>query len=87
MALTDDELENLAQQVIDTSRQAPDDGDGYSFHHDEFVAFARAVEAAEREACAKLCEQLSHIGSENQLWMRDRCIAAIRSRSNVMCGA
>lgn len=36
----------------------------------------------EREACAKMCEQLSHIGSENQLWMRDRCVAAIRSRSN-----
>lgn len=52
MTLTDDELENLAQQVIDTSLPAPDDGDGYSFHHDEFIAFARAVEAAEREACA-----------------------------------
>lgn len=36
----------------------------------------------EREACAKRCEHLSHIGSENQLWMRDRCVAAIRQRSN-----
>lgn len=41
------------------------------------------IALAEREACAKGCEQLSHIGSENQLWMRDRCAAFIRSRSNV----
>lgn len=44
-------------------------------------AIERAV-SAEREACAERCEQLSHIGSENQLWMRDRCVAAIRQRSN-----
>lgn len=45
-------------------------------------AMWEAATKAEREACAKGCEQLSHIGSENQLWMRDRCAAFIRSRSN-----
>ena len=37
----------------------------------------------EREACAKACAHLSHIGSKNQLWMRDRCVAVILARSNV----
>lgn len=38
---------------------------------------------AERKACAKECAQLSHMGSGNQLWMRDRCVAVILARSNV----
>lgn len=46
------------------------------------VSLVRNAIDTEREACAKGCEQLSHIGSENQLWMRDRCAAFIRSRSN-----
>lgn len=86
MTLTDDELENLAQQVIDTSLPAPDDGDGYSFHHDELIAFARAVEAAEREACAAECERMvmypggrQEAPAHNGVWEAAR---AIRMRSN-----
>ena len=48
----------------------------------DIAKFAAAVAAKEREACAKACAQLSHIGSDNQLWMRDRCVAVILARSN-----
>ncbi len=45
------------------------------------------VAAAEREACAKLCEELRHpwgLSAETEDWVgaTDHCAAAIRARGN-----
>jgi hypothetical protein len=59
---------------------------GPEFAHRTCVKAFEAGKIAEREACANDCGQLSHIGSKNQLWMRDRCVAVIRARSNLPIG-
>jgi hypothetical protein len=44
-----------------------------------YERFANLVAAAEREACAKLCEQ---IAMQQDYDVRDECAAAIRTRGN-----
>jgi hypothetical protein len=58
---------------------------GLSMFHDISVAVTEAV-AAEREACAKVCEELRHpfgLTAETEDWTgaTDNCAAAIRARS------
>ena len=43
-----------------------------------WVAFANAVAATEREACAKVCEEIERNGA----WVTKEEAAAIRARSN-----
>ena len=45
--------------------------------HDRIERFAALVAAAEREACAALCEQMDHDG----VMIAADCAAAIRARS------
>lgn len=57
---------------------------------DDMVRFGNAVAAAEREACAHVCDQGLHQVRENG-WIdaaneRARCAAAIRARFNVRHG-
>ncbi len=82
--MTNDETLELAHRKAWRYKKSsdPHHSDTYTFNQSTLLEFARNLVEAEREACAERCEQLSHIGSENQLWMRDRCAAAIRARSN-----
>jgi hypothetical protein len=41
--------------------------------------FAQAVAAKEREACAKVCEELPFRNSDTE-YMQEKCAAAIRNR-------
>ncbi len=54
------------------------------FDHNELERFAALVAAAEREACAKVCEELrfSALGpSAEAKYQRDLCAKAIRARA------
>ena len=48
--------------------------------HDELERFAALVAAAEREACAKVCERLP---AQQDIDVRDECAAAIRARGEI----
>ena len=48
--------------------------------------FAKLVAAKEREACAKVCEELaelSRISDSDSMWEWGECASAIRARGNV----
>lgn len=50
---------------------------------DELERFAALVAAAEREACAKVCDELAKMAATPEsaaCWMRLDCAAAIRKR-------
>jgi len=62
-----------------------------SFHYnqnnwlEEATAFAKLVAAKEREACAKVCEELaelSRVSDTDSMWEWGECAAAIRARGN-----
>ena len=46
-----------------------------------FERFAALVAAAEREACAKVCEVHGSM-ARHSVWMAEECAALIRARSN-----
>ena len=48
---------------------------------DDLHEFAALVAAAEREACAKLCEEKETYGDPVQCWLDD-CAASIRARGD-----
>jgi len=48
-------------------------------HNDELERFAALVAAAEREACARVCEQMDTSGDPVQGWLL-YCAAGIRAR-------
>ena len=50
----------------------------FGFNETTLAAFAKLVAEAEREACAKVCEQLT---MQQEVDVRDECAAAIRARS------
>ena len=47
--------------------------------HGDVEYFAELVAAAEREACAKVCERLP---AQQDIDVRDQCAAAIRARGD-----
>ena len=47
---------------------------------EQIEAFANAVAKIEREACSKLCDELSETHSPT--WHAEECAAAIRARGN-----
>ena len=49
----------------------------YAFTHKDLEHFAALVAAAEREACAKVCDDMDH----NGVMIAADCAAAIRARS------
>lgn len=59
-------------------------GDGWTEPHrwgmTEIERFAALVAAAEREECAKLCEEQPAYGSSDAVAMKTDCAAAIRNR-------
>ena len=68
--MTRNEIDILWHQAM---QQAVTDGEMFTRYH-----FAALIAAAEREACAELCEALN---SESDYIYVDECAAAIRSRS------
>ena len=55
------------------------DGDAYHIQTDEVERFAALVAAAEREACAKVCESLFDL-DDDSCSEAEQCAAAIRAR-------
>lgn len=74
--MTLDQLTQLASRVTDTSIPI------YAFMLDELAAFAAAIAAEEREACALLCQTMTVSRADD--WKYDcaclDCAAAIRAR-------
>lgn len=55
-----------------------------SFDLPELISFASLVAAAEREACARICDAEQQKNEDNGafMWEAKNCAAAIRARSN-----
>ena len=55
-----------------------------SFMTTMFEAFAELVRADEREACAKVCDDINAVEYKDDHWYHasEKCAAAIRARSN-----
>ncbi len=71
-----------SEEIIDMAIQAgasPDENKIWLMYAEEIEAFAKLVAAKEREACAKLCDELS----DKHTWegcYADECAQAIRAR-------
>jgi len=54
-----------------------------AMQEDDFLRFAALVAAAEREACAKVCDEVGMLGRDalGKFWT-DKCAAAIRARGD-----
>ena len=68
--------------IIKLAREAGDDWE-HTLPVDKMFLerFAALVAAAEREACAKVCENAAHSESGSELaWASRACAAAIRAR-------
>lgn len=67
--MTQDEIDTLWQQALQESVK---DGETFIRYH-----FAQLVAQAEREACAKVCDELGEKG-----YVAEGCAIAIRTRGN-----
>ena len=73
----------MKNEIIELAKQAGFERLGHDEHDyvcypDDIVAFATLVAFAEREACAKVCEELEDDGGE---WdIQQQCANAIRAR-------
>jgi hypothetical protein len=77
-----DEIIRMAQQA--DCRRINDyytNGTQHSFDDAALQRFASLVAAAEREACAKVCESLFDM-ADNSCNEAEQCAAAIRARGN-----
>jgi len=80
--MTRDDIIRMAQEAGFAVRKFGDkdqvmEGDNYHIQTDEIERFAALVAAAEREACAKLCEEYDDGRHANRA---DLCADAIRAR-------
>ena len=88
--MTRDDVIGMVREIADKTAVDPVHGDPplIVVSPDEMIRFAKLAQAAEREACAKVCEHLGHnldhavkkwAGAE--LWdVAEHCAAAIRAR-------
>jgi len=67
------------RKMIDMAREAGMTGLEAGGLFDNFLVFEELVRADEREACAKVCENLS---MQQELDVRDQAAKAIRARGN-----
>jgi len=77
ISMTRDDLDVLWNRALQESVKA---GEHFTRYH-----FAALVAAAEREECAKVCDELAELNRQNPtdaLWQWEECAAAIRNRSN-----
>lgn len=79
--MTRDEIIAMAKEAVSVSATFwPDDFTGLM---SVFERFAALVAAAEREACAKVCDELAKMAATPEsaaCWMRLDCATAIRKR-------
>ncbi len=75
--------------IVEMARQAKLPyywNDNVPCHLKQLEAFAKLVAAKEREACAKVCEELAELNrfsETDSMWEWGECAAAIRARGNV----
>ncbi len=74
-------------EIMRTAREACDTKFCYALFTDaELGRFAEIVAAGEREACARLCDELAErnrVSPTDSLWQWGECAAAIRARGGV----
>jgi hypothetical protein len=74
----------MTQEIIQMARDSGMELYGLGKNRARFVyhleAFAKLVAEAEREACAKACEQLSEKMTDMAAWGAQECFKAIRAR-------
>lgn len=58
----------------------PNQSDTYTFNRATLLEFARKLSGAEREACAKVCEEVADETAMGEADGADACANAIRSR-------
>ncbi len=76
-AMTRDDIIRMAREAGFTEWHRMDNPNGEAVIH----AFAALVAEAEREACAKVCDEVGMLGRDalGKFWT-DKCAAAIRAR-------
>jgi hypothetical protein len=78
--MTRDDIIRMAREACETTSWKPGLGNE---HVVEFMArFAALVTAAEREACAKVCDKLGDHEAGDSCEAMYRCASAIRARGN-----
>ena len=74
--MTQDEIDTMWQQ---TMRQSIEEGEMFTRYHFAKLVAAKAA-AKEREACAKVCEQIDIAAFGGERPAPNDCAAAIRAR-------
>ena len=69
--------DDIIRMAEEASGGRQPDGWGVMLDHEQLERFSALVAAAEREACAKVCEQL---GEEYAYANEEHCAEAIRAR-------
>ena len=77
--LSQDDIIRMAREASGVEFPAPMDGVKIGMGIEHLERFANLVAAAEREACAKVCDELAAQSDLGDLWMED-CAQAIRER-------
>lgn len=71
-------------EIIRMAREAGFGNEYWSENDERFVRFASLVAAAEREACAKICDELADDAAKEQdfhaIFACESCASAIRER-------
>lgn len=68
------------EEIIDMAMLAGFESDDAYIQRQELKAFAKLIAEAEREACAKVCEQLSEKMTDMAAWGAQKCFKAIKAR-------
>jgi hypothetical protein len=69
-------------EIIDMAMLAGFESDDAYIQRQDLKAFAKLVAEKEREACAKVCEQLSEKMTDMAAWGAQECLKAIKARGN-----
>jgi len=70
--MTQDEIDTMWQQAMQESIK---DGQMYTRYH-----FTKLVAEAEREACAKTCNEMAKKMTDMAAWGAQECLKAIKAR-------
>jgi hypothetical protein len=77
--MTQDEIIAMLRAACDKDKVDPEQNGFWIIHTDELEAFAKLVAQHEREACAKLCDEIA-TGDGWEGGYAYRCVEAIRAR-------
>jgi hypothetical protein len=79
--MTKDDILRMAREAGGSFEELPL-CDAWLFYEEYLERFAALVAAAEREACAKVCENISDYDENVDEYYSDIYVAAIRERNN-----